>query len=155
MIIHDTELHAMCKRGMLSPYVADNVNPASIDLTIGEGALYITEQRETVINDFIAVFPNMPVMMSTAETVCLPDNYAALVVLKSSMGRRGLSMCQAGWVDPGFAGTLSITLYAVGGPVRLHPGERFCQLVVYRMAGPAAKPYQGKYQGQHGPTMAR
>lgn len=97
MIIHDTELHAMCKRGMLSPYYAENVNPASVDLTVGERAVYLTEQRETVVTDYIAVFPDMPLIMSTAEVVCLPDNYAALVVLKSSMGRRGLSMCQAGW----------------------------------------------------------
>ena len=79
---------------------------------------------------------------------------AGQLVLKSSMGRRGVSMPAAGWVDPGFEGTLTVQLSACV-PVVLRVGDPFIQLVLHRMAGEAEAIYSGRYQGQDGVTLAR
>ena len=68
---------------------------------------------------------------------------------RSSIGRIGLLVENAGWVDPGFEGELTLELYIANRlPIRLSSGRRICQLLFARMDRPSSEPYQGKYQGQ-------
>jgi dCTP deaminase len=85
----------------------------------------------------------------TREFIRLPANITAFVEGRSSIGRIGLFIQNAGWVDPGFEGTITLELYNANRlPIRLTSGRRICQIVFARMDGPASRPYAGKYQHQ-------
>jgi len=86
----------------------------------------------------------------------LPDNLTAFVEGRSSIGRMGLFIQNAGWVDPGFEGEITLELYNANQlPIRLRSGRRICQLVLAQMDQGAQYPYKGKYQGQRNATGSR
>ena len=61
----------------------------------------------------------------------------------------GLFIQNAGWVDPGFKGRITLELYNANSlPIKLEVGRRICQLVFCKMDRDASRPYSGKYQGQ-------
>jgi len=61
----------------------------------------------------------------------------------------GLFIQNAGWVDPGFEGKITLELYNANNfPIELEAGRRICQLVFGTMDATALSPYRGKYQGQ-------
>lgn len=141
------------RREMVAPFVRERVNPASIDLCISDEVVDIANNRRVRCSDVIRINPGQYVLVSTVEAVRLPEDVAGQLVLKSSMGRRGVSMPAAGWVDPGFVGTLTVQLSACV-PVVLEVGQAFVQLVLYKMAGAPDRVYAGHYQGQRGVTRA-
>ena len=86
----------------------------------------------------------------------LPDDLTAFVEGRSSLGRMGLFIQNAGWVDPGFKGEITLELYNANRcAIELKAGRRVGQLVFARMDEKALHPYQGKYQGQKGATGSR
>jgi dCTP deaminase len=90
------------------------------------------------------------------EYVKLPDDLTSFVEGRSSIGRMGLFIQNAGWVDPGFEGQITLELYNANSlPIRLEAGRRICQLVFCKMDQVAENPYRGKYQGQRGTTGSR
>lgn len=98
----------------------------------------------------IVVHPGELILAQTAEVIRLDDRHAAKVYARSTTGRWGVEVCGcAGWVDPGFVGTLTLELRVVGGnAVRLYAGQRIAQLVVLRTISPADPAYEGQYSGQ-------
>jgi dCTP deaminase len=106
--------------------------------------------------------PGEFVLGSTLETVTLPDDLAARVEGKSSLGRLGLlTHATAGFVDPGFSGHVTLELSNVATlPIMLYPGMKIGQLCFFRLSSPAEHPYGSgtygsHYQGQRGPTASR
>jgi dCTP deaminase len=92
----------------------------------------------------------------TRETIRLPENITAFVEGRSSIGRIGLFIQNAGWVDPGFAGTITLELYNANRlPIRLNSGRRICQIVFALVDEPAGVPYRGKYQNQRDAVGSR
>ena len=86
----------------------------------------------------------------------LPDNLTAFVEGRSSLGRMGLFIQNAGWVDPGFCGEITLELFNANRcAIELRSGRRVGQLVFAEMDAPALNPYRGKYQGQTGATGSR
>ena len=62
----------------------------------------------------------------------------------------------AGWVDPGFEGAITLELFnANSAPMRIEAGRRICQLVIARADQAVERPYSGKYQGQNETTGSR
>jgi len=99
---------------------------------------------------------------STYEVVGLPDDLAARVEGKSSLGRLGLlTHATAGFIDPGFVGHVTLELANVATlPIKLWPGMKIGQLCFFRLSSPAQHPYGSgatgsRYQGQRGPTASR
>ena len=79
----------------------------------------------------------------------LPNKLTAFVEGRSSIGRMGLFIQNAGWVDPGFEGEITLELFNANRlPIKLESGRRICQLVFAEMDQEAQNPYCGKYQGQ-------
>ena len=106
--------------------------------------------------------PGEFVLGTTLETVSLPDDLAARVEGKSSLGRLGLlTHATAGFVDPGFTGHVTLELSNVATlPIMLWPGMKIGQLAFFRLSSPAEYPYGSEkygshYQGQRGPTASR
>ena len=58
-------------------------------------------------------------------------------------------------MDPGFDGTITLELSNVARlPISIHPGMAIGQISFLQMTTPVERPYQGKYQGQSGPTAS-
>lgn len=163
MILSDKSLRKLIASGELgvSPLNEESIQPASIDCRLGDHFL-VVEDRQMVTIDLnseiiyrqikgptITIPPHSFLLATTMEFVRLPHDLTAFVEGRSSIGRIGLFIQNAGWVDPGFEGQITLELYNANSlPIRLEAGRRICQLVFCRMDQPAAAPYQGKYQGQ-------
>jgi dCTP deaminase len=108
------------------------------------------------------LYPGVFLLGSTVETVNIPPNMVARVEGKSSLGRLGLLVhITAGFIDPGFRGTLTLELYNCNqNPILLREGMRIAQLSFETLTRRAAKPYGHKdlgshYQNQNGATESR
>ena len=106
--------------------------------------------------------PGEFVLGPTYEVVTLPDDIAARLEGKSSLGRLGLlTHSTAGFIDPGFSGHVTLELSNVATlPIKLWPGMKIGQLCFFRLSSPAEHPYGSakygsRYQGQRGPTPSR
>ena len=68
----------------------------------------------------------------------------------------GLFIQNAGWVDPGFQGEITLELFnASAQAIELKAGRRVGQLVFAKMDKPAEHSYHGKYQHQRGATGSK
>ena len=111
---------------------------------------------KTIISDSYILLPNQFVLATTMEYFELPDDLTAFVEGRSSLGRMGLFIQNAGWVDPGFKGEITLELYNANRcAIELKAGRRVGQLVFAKMDDKALNPYKGKYQGQKGATGSR
>lgn len=90
------------------------------------------------------------------EYIELTNDLTAFVEGRSSLGRMGLFIQNAGWVDPGFKGEITLELYNANRcAIELKAGRRIGQLVFAKMDNAALNPYNGKYQGQKGATGSK
>ncbi|MCK5039870.1 MAG: dCTP deaminase [Candidatus Aenigmarchaeota archaeon] len=103
------------------------------------------------------IHPGEFVLGTIKEHVEIPHDLVAAVEGRSSIGRLGIMIhVTAGYIDPGFCGTITLELANVGKfPVMLYPGMRICQLVLYQMTSACEVPYghksrNSKYQNQKG-----
>ncbi len=70
--------------------------------------------------DEIVIPPHSFLLATTVEFIRLPANVTAFVEGRSSIGRMGLFIQNAGWVDPGFEGTITLELFNANRlPLRL------------------------------------
>src|ERR671919_25468 len=122
----------------------------------------LTRLVEVEQDEAFVLHPGEFVLGSTFETVTLPDDVAARLEGKSSLGRLGLlSHSTAGFIDPGFSGHVTLELSNVATlPIKLWPGMKIGQLCFFRLSSAAEHPYGSdrygnRYQGQRGPTPSR
>lgn len=181
MLLSDRDIRAEIEREriVIDPYDPAMIQPSSIDFRLDrffrvfENHRYphidpaadqsdLTRQIEPVGDEPFILHPGEFVLGSTYETVTLPDDLAARVEGKSSLGRLGLlTHATAGFVDPGFSGHVTLELANVATlPIKLYPGMKIGQLCFFRLSSPAEHPYGSsqygsRYQGQRGPTPSR
>lgn len=181
MTLCDT--HILNRPEMVQPFKCENVQPASIDLTLDVDfhiplvdkvwtfPIDMNNVKETY-SDFpmtvvraengITILPGQFFLASTYETVFIPRDIVARVEGKSSLARIGLLVhSTAGYIDPGFEGKITMELYNLyHRPIILRPGKKICQLSFEFLSAPAARPYGSKglgskYQGQTSVTASR
>lgn len=106
--------------------------------------------------------PDDFILATTKERLRIPVDLRASVEGKSSLGRIGLAVhSTAGFLDPGFEGTITLELSNIGRlPIVLFLDQLICQIAYYRLDAPAENPYgsaklRSRYQGQVGATPAR
>jgi dCTP deaminase len=167
------------RRVVVEPYDPAMIQPSSIDFRLDryfrvfENHRYphidpaadqsdLTREVEPTGDEPFILHPGEFVLGSTLEVVTLPDDLAARVEGKSSLGRLGLlTHATAGFVDPGFSGHVTLELANVATlPIKLYPGMKIGQLCFFRLSSPAEHPYGSekygsRYQGQRGPTPSR
>ena len=113
-------------------------------------------QYKTITTDTYVLLPGQFVLATTMEYFNLPDDPTAFVEGRSSLGRMGLFIQNAGWVDPGFEGEITLELFNANRcAIELRSGRRVGQMVFAEIYRPALHPYAGKYQGQRGATGSR
>lgn len=181
VLLSDRDIRAQIAAGRvgLEPFDPSAVQPASIDVRLDRRFRLFDNHRYDVIDpsldqpdltrlvevgadEPIVLHPGEFVLGATLESVSLPDDVAARLEGKSSLGRLGLlTHSTAGFIDPGFTGHVTLELSNTATmPIRLWPGMKIGQLCFFQLASPAEKPYgQGadgsRYQGQRGPTASR
>lgn len=165
MILSDRDIKEMIASGELyiSPLEDNQIQPASVDIRLSNcfaemlkpynGVINMSEETryvQKVTNSYL-LEPGKFVLASTREYIKVPSNVTAFVEGRSSIGRLGLFIQNAGWVDPGFEGEITLELFNAGQyPIELIPNKRVGQLVFAKTKTPALNPYKGKYQGQTG-----
>ncbi|WP_113716227.1 dCTP deaminase [Arthrobacter dokdonensis] len=181
MLISDRDIRALidADRIVLDPYEPSMVQPSSVDVRIdryfrlfdnhryahidpAEEQPELTRLVEVDPDEAFILHPGEFALASTYETVTLPDDVAARLEGKSSLGRLGLlTHSTAGFIDPGFSGHITLELSNVATlPIKLWPGMKIGQLCFFQLSSPAEHPYGSgqygnRYQGQRGPTASR
>ncbi len=170
MILSDKTLMKMIEDKSLvaEPIEPAQIQPASIDIRLGNtfsivkdsstGIINLEDkiEYETIETDTYVLLPGQFVLATTMEYFELPDDLTAFVEGRSSLGRMGLFIQNAGWVDPGFKGEITLELFNANRcAIELKAGRRVGQLVFAKMDEKALNPYRGKYQGQRGATGSR
>jgi dCTP deaminase len=175
VILSDGSLHDAHSDGMLGITMLRTgaIQPASVDLHIGgqikkqikTGFAVGLKMKPEYDNfeiggdpDGFYMYPGEFYLGHTSETVTIPDDCAGLLIGKSTWGRLGLSIHnQAGWIDPGFSGQITLEMKVDGvAPIRVDMGDAIAQLVVMQLDDEALSPYGpdrgNRYQGQTGAT---
>ena len=166
-------------RVVIDPWDPDMVQPASVDLRLGDSFRvfhnhlapaidldrppeHLTELIMIRPDESFVIHPGEFVLGATLERVELPDDVVARIEGKSSLGRLGLIVhATAGFVDPGFAGTLTLEITNLTRiPIILWPGKPIAQLSFMALDAPAERPYGSPelgshYQGQTAATESR
>ncbi len=181
MLLSDRDICAEieAKRVALDPFEPTMVQPSSVDVRLDryfrvfENHKYphidpsmdqpdLTRQVNPEDDEPFILHPGEFVLGSTYEVVTLPDDVAARLEGKSSLGRLGLlTHSTAGFIDPGFSGHVTLELSNVATlPIKLWPGMKIGQLCFFRLSSPSEHPYGSekygsRYQGQRGPTPSR
>ncbi|CAN5577167.1 dCTP deaminase [soil metagenome] len=181
MLLSDGDIRAEVDAGRVSlePYAPELVQPSSIDVRrdwmfrVFENHRYphidpaeeqpeLTRMVQPAGDEPFILHPGEFVLGSTYEVITLPDDIAARLEGKSSLGRLGLlTHSTAGFIDPGFSGHVTLELSNVATlPIKLWPGMKIGQLCFFRLSSPSEHPYGSavygsRYQGQRGPTPSR
>ena len=181
MLLSDRDIKAELDAGRigLEPRGPAMIQPSSIDVRLdrlfrlfdnhkdayidpAEDQPELTRLIETKPDEPFILHPGEFVLGATYEQVTLPDDIAARLEGKSSLGRLGLlTHSTAGFIDPGFSGHVTLELSNVATlPIKLWPGMKIGQLCFFQLSSPAEKPYGSseygsRYQGQRGPTASR
>lgn len=181
MLLSDRDIAALIETGRaaIDPYDPLMVQPASIDVRLDRYFRLFDNHKYAVIDPALeqpgltrmvdvgedepfVLHPGEFVLGSTMERVTLPDDIAARLEGKSSLGRLGLlTHSTAGFIDPGFSGHVTLELSNTATiPILLYPGMKIGQLCFFKLSSPALRPYGSgafgsRYQGQRGPTASR
>lgn len=85
---------------------------------------------------FFDLLPGEHILVSSLESVKIPDDLMAVMYPRSSTNRKGISVDQTGIIDSGYEGQLVIPIRnnTQFQTVRLYPGERFCQIVFQKLS---------------------
>ncbi len=171
--------HVQEGRIKIDPWDPSMVQPASIDLRLGDSFRVFHNHRATAIDlrdppsnlteevvmpqgEAFVIHPGEFCLGRTLEWVQIPNDIVARIEGKSSLGRLGLIVhATAGFCDPGFEGTLTLELNNLTRvPIRLYPGLPIAQLSFMTLDRPAQRPYGSPglgshYQGQRAATESR
>lgn len=150
---HDEITDLIHAGGEVTNALDENIGAASLDVRLGTtilvesrpegyGPLVVDyrrrqklEMREmTLDSSGFMLSPGDFILAHTMEVCNFADDTAALFRIKSSMGRIGLEHMDAGWVDPGFRGVLTLEFANMTRyhSILIRPGDPIGQLVFFK-----------------------
>lgn len=171
-----TELCELVEQGVLSDVKPECINAASIDVHLGDEILaeaygdhrlqivdLSVKPRQSVQRDTFNIrgsyhdmLPLTGILAHTVEKFYLPNTIVAEYYLNSSLARNHLEHLHAGHCDPGWNdSSLTLELFNMNRfhTLRLRPGQRIGQILLYRVAEvPTDRSYAtiGNYNGDAG-----
>ena len=169
MLLTYNELRALVESGAIEGVEPDQINGASIDLTLGDEffvefdygsdclwpIVHMAAKETPVLTSIsggVNLTPGQFCLASTRERFNLPLDVAGHYMLKSSLARSGLQHLFAGFADPGWHGSV-LTLELVNAlryhTLILEPGMKIGQMVFWRGSSPV--PFDKSYaaRGQY------
>jgi dCTP deaminase len=179
-VLSDGTIRSLVASGrvVIDPWDPELIQPASVDLRLGdsfrvfhnhraaaidlrEPPTNLTEEVVVAGDDPFVIHPGEFVLGLTKESVTLPDDVAARIDGRSSLGRLGIVIhSTAGHIDPGFSGNVTLEITNIGQvPVLLYPDMRVAQLVFESMSSPVEVSYAekkgAKYSGTSTPGASK
>lgn len=158
----------------IDPFIYDNVQPSSIDLTLGNRIQKPKENITTAVNLYdeqadvyceqkikeYDLEPGAFIIASVRENIKLPSNISGFIKNRSSLARNGLDVSTSSYVNPGYSGKLTITIKNINTiPITIYSGMRICQLVLIDVEPSAMNDYSvkvdAKYQNEQGGELGR
>ena len=109
-------------------------------------------QTLSIPKEGFVLMPGEVYLYAVNEKIGVKGNIRAKVEGKSSLGRLGLFIhVTAGFIDPGFEGSLVLELVATR-PIKIYPDMKICQIEFARVEGEIEESYDqkagSKYHGQ-------
>lgn len=150
----DHQLRRLCRsQGIVEPFDPNMINPASIDVTLGEKILVENDHGEftevSIKDETFYMPPGAFVLASTAEWLRVPISTECVFQLKSSRGREGYQHALSAYIDPGFHGVITLELSNLRRfkELPLRAGLRIGQLRFIRLENTPLRPYSvtGRY----------
>lgn len=180
MILSDRDIRQAIKdkRLTFSPKLdPDQIGPASIDMKLdgtfkvfNTARMSLIDVRQPLPQEFLEavtrkkdepfiLHPGDFVLASTKEYIKVGDDLVVRVEGKSSLARIGILVHTAGFIDPGFEGTITLEISNQSNiAVALYPDMYICQFAIHQMSSPAEVPYNKRkkslYVGQRGVMQA-
>ncbi len=169
MIYGDKDIREIIYGGALIENASEaQINPASVNIRLGDTFLKPRPGQQVRLGtpmeydrvqlqpgEAYRMAPGEFVLATTMEKITMPDHVAAFVQGRSSIGRVGLTVQNAGFIDPGFYGHITLELVNESTcELLLPPGYPVGQLVFFETTC-VEQPYQGKYNGQVEATGSR
>jgi len=149
------------------------IGPSSIDLHLSGSAKRLNDDDAAImigddhsihfssidIDEFY-IYPGQFWIMSTTERIKFASDICGFVQGRSSIARLGIQVHAAGFVDPGFDGTITLEVTNMTNRlIRIKKGTRICQMVFALTNSPCEVDYSqkrdAKYNGQVGPTLTK
>ncbi|BCS90904.1 MAG: deoxycytidine triphosphate deaminase [Candidatus Micrarchaeota archaeon] len=173
MLLTDYDIENLIKNGRLKiePFDIEIVRENGIDARLADEVARHKEDKDLIFDPYnddiskvfiiekglkeIILKPKEQVLLSTIERIEMPDDVAALVELRSTWARHGLSMPPT-VIDAGFKGT--VTLEVVNNApyaIKLLPGSRFAHIIFIKASNRVIKTYNGRYQDQKGVQLPK
>ncbi len=137
----------------ISPLIEDNIQPASIDLTLGKiiqvfrwdsskGQVDVTKKNiefdpymeDVDITNGYDLQPGEIVTGHSAEEIVLPSNLNGIIVNRNSYTLLGLNAGISQYINPGFHGNKIIVIKNESrNVIKITAGIRICQLVLFKL----------------------
>lgn len=154
MILSDATIRKQMrqKRIVIEPEPKDwQLQPASVDLTLAGDFMYSFETDKQIHQDYFHIGPGQCVLGTTVERIEVPTDMVARVEGKSSWGRRFIMIhSTAGFIDPGFRGTITLELTNLSDVTQSLPvGSAICQISFQWVDQPVVRPYGTPALGNH------
>ncbi len=162
-MLSDRDLKKVIKEGELSFFPElkpDQIGPASIDLHLAPNFKFfridkfsLIDTKKPIPKNFMAstvlkenepfiLHPSDFILASTKEYVKISADYSMQVEGKSSLARMGILVHTAGFVDPGFEGTITLEISNQSNlAVALYANMYICQIAVHKLSSPSEIPY--------------
>ena len=162
MILSDYQIHSLCESGLVSPFDPDLINPASLDVRIGNTIIIETPYSWERFNisdrsssNPVYLEPNEFMLVATLETFNIPNHISGEFKLKSSRAREGYDNALAVWLDPGWSG--SVLTMELKNNCRYHrlpiyPGLRIGQ-IIFHTCNPPLTSYKVTGRYNHDSTV--
>lgn len=142
MPVSDTRIRELIQQDVLQNAVADNVGPVSYDLSTKE---FYAKNGTT---GHVELNPGDSVYVSSKETINLPADLTARVLLRNSRIRQGLSL-DAPLYFPGHHTRVFYRVTNVSADsISLDAGRGIAQLVFDPVEGKVEKPYEGAFSDE-------
>ena len=172
LVYNQQEVQHLHDAGVILKYEHRAVNPASLDIHLGKTILIerhnengrpISYRKREKLPMTEVDITNRPYVLRAGEFILahsievfdFPSDLGALLRIKSSQGRIGFEHLDAGWVDPDFAGSLTLEYKSMlqFNSIELMYGDPIGQLVFWPCDEvPAEFSYKkvGRYGGHAG-----
>ena len=164
MILSDKTIKEL---NLITPFNEKQLECSSYDVTLdntwcvpkstNEILTLETGQEYTEIEDDEYILrPNEFILASTSETINIPNGITGLVCGRSSIGRLGIFVENASWIDTGFEGKITLEIFNASPNIyKLKKGDKVGQIVFIKQDKLSENIYTGKYQGQNKATPSK
>lgn len=163
-VLNDKAVFDSVRDGKLgvSPLIPNNVQPASLDLTLyheievfeptGELSFELSAEdlqgmeRIADISEGYRLMPGQYVTGRSAEFLELPQNILGILTNRNSLAKAGLNAAVSAFATPGFKGRKTIVIQNMGRvPFIIKAGMRICQISFFALSGESLRSYEGRH----------